>query len=131
MPDYNPGVVPAQDFNQLSFPVPKEYTENIPAFLEKLMDELDAVRDERSRLFADIYKPIPVARRYETKPYKSNVREETARRKQDDELSEREDSLMGQIRELRVLIPQVPPSQLGLDKTKPQPKAKVQDPDKK
>lgn len=101
----NPGVVPGVDQNpKLSFNIPPEYAANVPGFLQTLFDELDKVREASSLLWAEQYGPVPIVRKLKTQPYQSNIKKDILRRRQLDELDEKESSLMAQIQELKWLL---------------------------
>jgi len=101
------------DMNVPSFPVPKEYSEDLPGFLQVLISQYDEVKDELSRIWADKYKsPSPIGTVHE----KSDVRKRMERDRHEEELEEKEQALLAQIRELRALIPPKPPADLSSKK---------------
>jgi len=108
--DRSPAQELTPDMNVPSFPVPKEYTDDLPGFLQVLIDQYDEIKDELSKIWADKYAPTKsIGTTYE----KSDVRKRMERDRHEEELEEKEQALLAQIRELRALIPPKPPADLG------------------
>lgn len=100
--DENPSLAPAKDLNAPIPPVPAEYTDEVPGFLQALCDEYDEVQDELNRIWADRYgSPSPIG----NKPKPSNILEDMRRTRREEELERRKEMLIGAIREFRALIP--------------------------
>lgn len=103
---------PAQDFNvqtpaaqatgTANPPIPEDHAQQTPEFLQKLIQELNKLRQEQSELYAKMYPPTAVMQAGPPVRPPYEVLEEL--RRQDEEYDLKISALKGQIQELRTLL---------------------------
>jgi len=106
MSDGSPGIQQIKDQNLKVVPsLPPEYADNIPGFLQSLIEELDSVREENGRLWGERYNTGPIQMPGKGKPYQSNIKRNIQLDREIAKLEARESGLQAQIRDFAALIP--------------------------
>lgn len=116
MPQPSSGVVPAVDHNPTPPAPPAGHEPFVPEDLQALIKELNAVRNERSQLFAE---RIKIGKSVEKGTYKSDVEADWERHNRDRILDDKEESLMTQIRMKMHLLPPEKRPTMGLSMVVP------------
>jgi hypothetical protein len=96
-------------------PVPADHAQQTPEFLQKLIRELNDLRNQQSELYAKMYRsPSPLGGRPK-KSYTPPYEEQREYRRQDEEFDRKISALKGQVQELRVLLARtaMPEPELG------------------
>ncbi|KKL27394.1 hypothetical protein LCGC14_2385570 [marine sediment metagenome] len=95
--------------------VPADQVPQTPEFLQKLISELNDLRNKQSELFAKMYPPASPLGGRPKKEYKPPYEVQEEYRRQDRELDIKIAALKGQIQELKVLLarPTMPMPELG------------------
>lgn len=95
--------LPVADQNAPTPPIPADHAPITPQFVQQLLDELDDVRDERSRLWDEKYQPYPIG--VKSKRPQSNVKRQMQIDYEITELDNKEAGIMAHIQQVRMLIP--------------------------
>lgn len=116
---------PTLDQNAGTPKVPADIAQKTPAFIERLIQELDETRNRRSEIFAEKYGQYrngtntPPA--FGQKGYKSRVIRDQELDKEDAMLSEKEGSLQRQLQDMRTTVLMAPtdPDEVELENNPP------------
>jgi len=100
--DRNIQTLAAQATGTANPPIPADHVQQTPEFLQKLIQELNSLRQESSELFAKMYPPMSV--RQAGPPIRPPYEEVEEYRRQDAELDLKISALKNQIQDLRTLL---------------------------
>jgi DNA repair exonuclease SbcCD ATPase subunit len=102
--DQNIQTPAAQATGTANPPIPADHAQQTPEFLQKLIRELNDLRNQQAELYAKMYPaPSPLGGRPK-KSYKPPYEVQEEYRRQDMEFDKKISALKGQIQELRTLL---------------------------
>jgi hypothetical protein len=102
--DLNIQTPAAQATGTANPPIPADHAQQTPEFLQKLIKELNDLRNQQSELYAKMYRPASPLGGRPKKSYQPPYEVQEEYRRQDEEFDRKIYALKGQIQELRTLL---------------------------